>query len=407
MGKKKPRSYGDGSTYAYQTKAGTRFRWQATIQTVNHIGVLENKRVGNGGFLLKIDAFNAMQNALRDNREGKAFSIENPTFERFALDWLDSQVIANATRKGYQKILRVHLIPHLGDLKLKEIHSTTVAKLYRSLKQHGNQGRLTKGGPLTYNTVNKIHIVLGAVMQEAFISGLVPLNQVRHNPKFIKAPTRKHILMEQKPVQPWNAKQAKEFLTWSKDVYKDDLYPLWHLFLHTGIRRGEGVALKWSDINFDTGSIQIERATDSALRKAVKNTKTNKVRPVLVSREVLDVLRAHKMMRAQLGLSFVKPDAFVFGTLDGTVRNAGDVGQRWSTSLAHALEQIEDLTHLTIKGLRHTHATLMLQGGAQPKTIQERLGHSDIGTTMDIYSHVTKTMQAEAVQAFDRLIERA
>jgi integrase len=407
MAKKNTRSTSDGSVYDYLTKAGTRYRWQATLQTVNRLGVTSKARLSKGGFLTAKEAHYAMQEVLRDSRLGKSVSTQNPTFEEYANDWLASLSLANSTIQGYEKILRVHLYPNLGYLKLTDIGSTTVAKLYKHLKENGNHGRLTHGGPLTYNTVNKIHIVLGAVMQDAFNDGLVPVNHVRNNPKLVKAPTGRHIRMEQKELKPWTAKQVQEFLAWSEHINKDDLFPLWHLYCHTGVRRGEGAALTWGDVNFETGHISIRRSTDSALRKAVKKTKTYQPRSIKVSEEVLAVLKAHKMHRSTLGITFVKPDAYVFGTLDGTVRNAGDVGQRWNSSLLKAMSANSDLHHITIKGLRHTHATILLEIGTQPKVVQERLGHSNISTTMNIYSHVTQTMQSDAVDAFEQKLKRA
>lgn len=407
MAKKKSRSDKDGSVYPYETNSGIRYRWQATVKTVNHLGVIVKARLSKGGFLTAKEADYAMQEVLRDSRMGKPVSTANPTFQDYASQWLDSLTLANSTLQGYEKILRVHLYPHIGNLKLTEIGSTTVAKLYKHLKESGNHGRLTSGGPLTYNTVNKIHIVLGAVMQDALNDGLVPVNHVRNNPKLVKAPTGRHIRMEQKELKPWTAKQVNEFLSWSEHVNKDDLFPLWHLYCHTGVRRGEGAALTWGDINFDTGHISIRRSTDSALRKSVKKTKTYQPRSIKVSDDVLAVLKAHKIHRSALGIEFIKPDAYVFGTLDGTVRNAGDVGQRWNSSLVKAMESNSDLHHITIKGLRHTHATILLEIGTQPKVVQERLGHSNISTTMNIYSHVTQTMQADAVTAFEQKLKGA
>jgi integrase len=116
--------------------------------------------------------------------------------------------------------------------------------------------------------------------------------------------------------------------------------------------------------------------------------------------ETLGVLASFKLERAKLGPSFVAPDAYIFGTLDGSVRNPGDVGERWSKTIAKALVEVPELHPLTIKGMRHSHATLLIESGAKMKAVQERLGHSNITTTMNIYSHVTEHMQEEAVDLF-------
>lgn len=123
--------------------------------------------------------------------------------------------------------------------------------------------------------------------------------------------------------------------------------------------------------------------------------------------ESLAVLKAHKAERATLGLQFVRGTSFVFGTLDGTVRNPGDIGEKWSKTLKKAKAALPGLSHLTIKGIRHTHATQLLEAGVPGKVVQERLGHSNISTTMDVYAHVTATMQVGAVTALMDFIKSA
>lgn len=97
----------------------------------------------------------------------------------------------------------------------------------------------------------------------------------------------------------------------------------------------------------------------------------------------------------------------MFGNLDGTVRNPGDIGERWSKTLIRAQQAGLYLPHLTIKGMRHTHATQLLEAGVSPKVVQARLGHTDITTTMNIYSHVTETLQVAAVEALASYLKRA
>jgi integrase len=111
-------------------------------------------------------------------------------------------------------------------------------------------------------------------------------------------------------------------------------------------------------------------------------------------------------MRGQLGFQFVQADAFVFGNLDGTVRNPGDVGERFSRTVKKAQIAMSSLSDLTLKGLRHTHATLMLESGIHAKIVQERLGHSNITTTLNIYSHVTPTMQDDAVSRLTDYVKK-
>lgn len=401
------RRIGDGSIYSYETNEGARYRWQASVTVNSNEGSSETKRISKGGFATPKAANSSMQDALLNARNGKAALPSSDLLGEYALSWLESKKIANSTRAGYEKILRVHILPRLGRLKLKDIYPSTIAKFYRELEKSGNRGRLTKGLGLTANTVNKIHIVLGSVLQAAVYDGKVVVNHARNNPHAINAPTGADILEEQTELHTWTAEELETFLDWDYQT-DDDLHALWHVFGWTGMRRGEGVALKWQDINFKNKTIAIRRSSDSALRKTVKNsTKTKKNRSIRVNDETLAVLMEHKTLRARLGLNAVQPECFVFGNIDGTVRNPGDVGGRWSKTLKKAQEANPALSDLTIKGLRHTHATLMLESGVHAKVVQERLGHSNISTTMNIYSHVTPTMQDDALARLTKYVKGA
>jgi integrase len=399
----KSRRYGTGSVYSYSRGGKTAFRWQAYILVEPELGSKGFRRRSMAGFASRKAAEESMQEALRNSRLGKPAIQGNETFESWAKQWLESQPdLATTTFQGYEKIIRVHLIPHLGALPLVEISSLTINSLYLKLKKDGNRGKYTSGQPLSSNSLMKIHVVLGAIMDSAVENHKVSINVVRA--KSVKAPTAKAIRNEQAELRTWKKEELALFLNWSRNEDKDDLFPLWHVFCHTGMRRGEGVALKWDDINWETKKISIRRATDSGLKKSLKRTKTGKSRSISVSDATLEALKEHRAQRAKLGIHLVRADAFVFGTFDGSLRNPGDVGGRWSTALRRATKALPDLPAMTIKGLRHTHATILLEAGVHAKVVQERLGHSNYSTTMNIYSHVTETMQQDAVELFNRAV---
>ncbi len=393
----KSRSKSTGTVTQYKTKDGKRYRWQAFVPVNPYMPNGPTKRGGKAGFLSYKAAHEDMQEALANVRNNRLAIPGDTLFGEFAYEWLENQSLANATLKGYEKIIRVHLVPNLGHMKLSDISGKVISQLYKQLRKNGNRGRLTFGTGLSSNSINKIHILLGSILEMALLEGKVKFNEARHNPKLVQAPTGKNIRQEQEEIKPWTITQVKLFLQWNKEVFCDDFHALWHLYLFSGIRRGEGVALKWEDVNFENNTIRIRRASDSGLRKAVKETKTGKPRVVPLDTKTMDILAAHKAERLKLGEAFVKPDAYIFGNLDGSVRNPGDVGERWSKTIAKAISEVPELHHLTIKGMRHTHATLLLETGAKMKAVQERLGHSNITTTLNIYSHSTENMQQEAV----------
>jgi integrase len=106
----------------------------------------------------------------------------------------------------------------------------------------------------------------------------------------------------------------------------------------------------------------------------------------------MDVLKSYKATRGSIALSLARAESYVFANLDGQIWSPNEIGRRWRYRVGAAQKTVTDLKRVTLKGLRHTHATLLLELGVHPKVVQERLGHSTIATTMNIYSHVTPTM---------------
>ncbi|MGG7466216.1 site-specific integrase [Plantibacter sp. YIM 135347] len=204
----------------------------------------------------------------------------------------------------------------------------------------------------------------------------------------------------------WTAVELNAFMTWNRDVFDDDLYPLWRTIAYTGMRRSEALALRWGDIDMTNTRISIRRAADVTTRNVTKTPKTGSARVVDIDDELVSVLRAFKATRGSITLGFARPDAYVFANMQGAIRSPNEVGRRWSNRMKSVRDALgEDaIKRVTLKGLRHTHATLLLELGVHPKVVQERLGHSQISTTMNIYSHVTPTMQKDAVSRLSMLV---
>jgi integrase len=284
-------------------------------------------------------------------------------------------------------------------MPLASIRSQDVKSLYAKLRESGRRDSKAPGEALSESTVSKIHLVLSAILESAKDEGLLFANPAKN--KSIKAPgqSRRSRAMEEID-QVLSKEQLTCLLTWIEEELEDDLYPLWHLIANTGLRRSEAIALTWADLNFNTRILSVRRAADTSLARKTKATKTYKARAVSLDTKTIENIRSYKILRAAIGPQFTKPEAFIFSTINNELRGPNDVTARWSRLAVKAREYLPDLPNITLKGLRHTHATLLLQAGVNPKIVQERLGHSNISTTLDIYSHVTPTIQAEAVDRF-------
>ncbi|MBU1249755.1 MAG: site-specific integrase [Actinobacteria bacterium] len=348
------------------------------------------------------DALQDARRALREQRHPT--SNAGLLLGDFALEWLDTLRLENSTLVGYRKIVRNHLVPYLGQIPVQRLTATRIARHYRELLESGfrdGRGERVPERGLSASSVNKVHVVLGAMLDAAIDDGVIAMNPARKS-RTVQAPTGKQVRAGAPEIVTLSATQLRRFLDWDRDELQDELHALWTCLAMTGMRRGEVLALRWSDIDLEGQRISVRRAADYTTRGGLKSTKTGQSRVLDIDATLAGVLRRHRALRGALSLTLVQASAYVFADLDGAMLDPKNVTARWSTRIARARRApaLADLPHVTIKGLRHTHATLLLELGVHPKVVQERLGHSNISTTMNIYSHVTPTMQRDAV---DRL----
>ncbi|MFT4052430.1 MAG: tyrosine-type recombinase/integrase [Microbacterium sp.] len=394
------RRRGRGSIQSYQTAAGKKWRYQIWVPVDPEQSDLGEKKFSRGGFATAADADAALQDALNKRDEQEKFGGKVPTLGVYADVWVDGLHLADSTIAGYKKLIRNHLRPQLGHYPLDKLTPTRIARHYRELEQHGRKDEQDKGGPLSANTVHKAHVVLGAILDAAIEDGHLTTNPAKR--KAAKAPTASRMRAEKAELVTWTADQLAAFLAWDRDEKQDELFALWWVIANTGMRRSEALALKWGDLNAKTSQVSIRRAINTEDWTKTKTTKTGNARVIDIDAATLKVLTAYKVTRAEVSFELARADAYIFGGDDGQPRSPDAMTSRWDRRLKWAVKvkRFEHLPRVTLKGLRHTHATILMELGVPPKVVQERLGHSTITTTMNIYSHVTPTMQKNAVQQF-------
>jgi integrase len=408
----KSRRTGHGAIYKYKYKSGgrtvERWRWQLYVPVNADAPDGDLKRTGQGGFTTAKLADDALQDARQKLKNQVSFGGEKVTMERYVNQWLDGLRLEASTVYGYRKIARNHVIPYLGMLPVPALTATRLRRHYTELLDHGRKDAGHRGESLSANTVNKVHVLIGAVLDAAVDDGLIAMNPAR-KARTVNAPTGAQIRASRPEVQTWEASELRRFLEWDRSVFNDDLYTLWLVIAQTGCRRSEALALRWSDLDAPNQRLAIRRAADTINPRMVKSTKANGARVVDLDQDTIDALKGWKVLRGSLSLSLARADSFMFGNLDGDVRSPNEIGRRWRTRVMRAQAHYgeDQLKIITLKGLRHTHATLLLQAGVQPKVVQERLGHSNISTTMNIYSHVTPTLQRDAVARLQPIMNGA
>jgi integrase len=183
------------------------------------------------------------------------------------------------------------------------------------------------------------------------------------------------------------------------------LESLFHLAIHTGLRQGEILGLRWSDLDWKTGALQVQRQvkriSGEGLQFSEPKTASGR-RLVKLGSAMLAKLREHHKRQLEerifVGLQW-QDQGMIFTSTVGTVLDQRNVHREFKLLLGKA-----DLPDIRFHDLRHTAATLMLQQGIHPKVVQERLGHSEIGITLNIYSHVLPSMQEDAAERMDSLL---
>lgn len=396
---RRSRSRHAGSITSYATQGGQRWKFQIYVAKDPERPELGDVRLTRGGFKSLDEAQRALAEALRKKKSNARFQSKTPTIGEYADHWVAGLRLQNSTIEGYKKILRNHVTPYLGAIRLDQLTATRIGAHYRELETSGRRDKPGYGKPLSANTVSKVHVLLAAMLDAAIDDGLILINPAKKR-RTVNPPRSSQVRAQRPEIVTWTGPQLQAFLTWNRDELNDELFPLWRTLAYTGMRRSEALALRWSDINFTTGRISLRRAVDVTLPNTTKVTKTGSARVIDIDAETLRVLKAHKSDRGAISLSLARADAYLFGDDNGAIRVPDAVTSRWTRRLDWACAKIEGLPRVTLKGLRHTHATLLLELGEHPKVVQERLGHSTITTTMNIYSHVTPTMQKSAIDRF-------
>ena len=304
--------------------------------------------------------------------------------------WL-SQVrgrVRGRTYSGYAGLLRRYAIPALAEVPLKDLHPLHLQHLYGALLEHGAGGYRDR---LSASTVSNLHRVLVQSLGWAERFGLLE----RSPAKAARPPRPRRA--EPKVVDPALAARILEASAGTR------LELPVAFALATGMRRGEILGLRWSDLAPDLSVAHVRRslqATGGALVFEEPKTKRSRRSVALPAflHPYLERQRADQVRRMQvLGDRWTCSD-LVIDAGDGAPVNPDSMSSAWRFLVIRS-----GLPHVRFHDLRHAHATLLLCQGVHPKVVSERLGHATVGITLDIYSHVIPGMQAEAARAFDRL----
>lgn len=321
--------------------------------------------------------------------------------------WLDDYIKdekSDNTYDKYKKATEKYINPVLGDIKLKDLKVIHIEKFLKKLKlskiKSGNNQK-----KISDTTIQVYYGILRTALNKA-----VKLQMLNDNPcKFIDTPKRSKFKANTLTVQEFYL----IYNTLNSELYEDYIFKLaLDIALETGLRRGEMCGLTWKDIDFNNKCIHINQAlirVDNAY--TISNLKTDSsYRSLPVSDTLLTKLENHKkrqkINRVKYGQFYLKnifnkkEYDLIFTWENGKFIIPSNFLQR----LKRMLEYCNINKNIRWHDLRHTNATLLLEGGASMKTVQERLGHSLMQTTSDTYAHVTEKMNREATNIISNIL---
>jgi integrase len=349
------------------------------------------KRHKQGGFKTKTAAIDAMTRLQQQRADGVYVEPSKQTLGDYLNQWLAARDdLRPNTRRDYCGSIERHIIPRIGDAPLQSLTSLKIKGFYQQVAASGKKG-------LSPKSIHNIHICLRAALGDAFEDGLI-----RKNPA-----DRAHAKPKDRPeMLTWSGEELAAFLSFTA---QDRDFPLYQLAAATGMRRGELLGLRWRDVDLEGGRLsirqQVTRQADAWGFGPPKSAKSK--RSLDLDADTVAILceqRERQLFERRRWDDAYHSDLdLVLCREDGSPEDPDVVGRRFSRRVA----QVKGLPKIGLHGLRHTHATLLLEDGVDVKTVSERLGHDSIQTTLELYAHVTPRMRASAAARFGALLGRA
>jgi len=348
----------------------------------------KRRQLVKGGFATKRDAQLALQRRLTELQSG----IDVPgrlSIGEYLGEWITARRdLRPSTAKAYREHVTNYLVPALGTVLLRDLRVRHVDAFLSELI------RPERERPLSAATVRRIYATLRKALNDAVARRLIAYNPALHV----------HLPREWRdPVQVWTPEQVAHFLDAAED---DRLHALFHLVAMTGLRRGEVIGLRWSDVDLEQGSLHVaQAAVQFGGRVVIGPPKTRSGRRLVpLDALTVQVLRDHQRRQQQdrrhWGPAW-QDTGLVFTREDGSLLSPELVSRRF-----RHISQQAGLPVIRFHDLRHTSASLALAAGVAMKVVSDRLGHSTTGITADLYTHVSPAVSRDAAEAIAATVRR-
>jgi integrase len=319
------------------------------------------------------------------------------TVTQWCEEWLAGQGhVRLGTRLGWERRIANYIVPHLGDIRLDELSAVHVRELFDAVDRRAagtsldddppdeRRRRSAPGLPLQHQVLNLLRSIIKAAIDQRVIV---------HNPlvgfklESYETPER----------DTWSPTQVQTFL---RAAEGDELYALFRVALGYGLRRGELLGLRWSDLDLDTRVLSVRQQVGWIHgRPTVDRPKTSKSRRSFsIDRDTVAVLRRHRLAQHPKNVEWQEWD-LVFCEPNGR-----PLRPYTPLFVLKALARAAGLPSLTLHELRHTAATNMLASGVPAKVVSQRLGHTTVAMTVDLYGHVLLEQDQDAADTIGGIL---
>lgn len=360
---------------------------------------------------------------------GKLLDGERMTFQQYVETvWLpeyaEKQLAATSYEDAKSALERV-FIPAVGNMKLSQIQPLHIQKILDDMQTNGYE-KYGKKHAYSTTSIKRYYAVLSSCMTQAVYWQLIEDNPCRR----VRPPKAER----KKEVKAFTLEEAQTFLSFLDEPYtvisrgrerRDgtasseheeirhvplQLKVFYYMSLFGGFRRGELLALTWDDVDFDTGTITINKSRARTQQGVITKTTKNQTsdRSVVLPTECMELLRSHQIDQKKYRLAvgtYWKDHNMIFTQDNGKPLDPDTPSKAFRKIIKrYNAGHTEKLPEISLHGLRHTSATLLISGNLDVKTISARLGHADTSTTLNIYSHALKKRDEEAALTLGEML---
>ncbi|ELB42222.1 site-specific integrase [Enterococcus faecium] len=343
------------------------------------------------GFRTQKEAKTALSRLELELQKAGMPTSTNTTFKEAAELWLESykKTVKESSYSRTKIIFNKHIYPKFGNIKLSKINTAYCQKVVNDWSEKGT----SKQYPLFINYMNKVFkyaINIGLTSDNPTLNLLIPKPQIKTEKK-LKLYTKEQLELF-----------LNEVSQEQNPYFKNRDYTLFRLLAFSGCRIGEILALTWDNINFKTNEMAIKKTVARSdkyyISETPKTKKSNRI--IYLDEKTIKQLKFWKLEQRKylFQLGFTKAN-YLFTNDENNFTINQSVAERYNIYRERA-----GLPYIGLHGFRHTHASMLYEAGADHKEVQERMGHANIKTTMDTYTHITNSKKEETTQKLTNYI---